>query len=145
MQRDEMRWNGVRMNRIWWHLAWSVQFVQGLGFPEDAGFHDVYGFDDELLAMVPTPVLAVLLLFPITPEVGMKGMYRVLFFLRFLSLVSMSIATCTVTSALDLFTVFLACTACVCCELNTDQLGNFISLRQRVWQSKVESQRRAKK
>lgn len=52
-----------------------MQFVQGLGFPEDAGFHDVYGFDDDLLAMVPAPVLAVLLLFPITPEVRMKGMY----------------------------------------------------------------------
>jgi len=46
-----------------------LQFVQGLGFPGDAGFYDVYGFDDDLLAMVPTPVLAVLLLFPISPEV----------------------------------------------------------------------------
>lgn len=113
-----MGWDGICRNGIWWCLAWSVQFVQGLGFPEDAGFHDVYGFDDDLLAMVPAPVLAVLLLFPITPEVRMKGMYWVQLFLRFLSLFSMCIATCSVASALVLFTVFLTCTACMCCELN---------------------------
>ena len=47
-----------------------MQFVQGPGFTED-----VYGLDDELLAMVPAHVLVVLLLFPITPEVRIKGMY----------------------------------------------------------------------
>jgi ubiquitin carboxyl-terminal hydrolase L3 len=36
---------------------------------ETTQFVDVYGFDEELLSFVPQPVLAVLLVFPVTNNV----------------------------------------------------------------------------
>ncbi|MED6185734.1 Ubiquitin carboxyl-terminal hydrolase 3 [Stylosanthes scabra] len=45
------------------------QFLWGLGLPpEEAESSDVYGLDDDLLQMVPTPVLAVLFLYPLTSK-----------------------------------------------------------------------------
>lgn len=46
------------------------QFLWGLGVsPDEAECYDVYGLDDELLEMVPKPILAVLFLYPITAQV----------------------------------------------------------------------------
>ena len=39
---------------------------RSLGLPTEIGFHDIFGFEPDLLAMVPQPTHAILLLFPIT-------------------------------------------------------------------------------
>lgn len=49
------------------------KYVSNMGVSTDQyEFVDIYGLDPELLQLVPKPVLAVLLLFPITKEVIYK-------------------------------------------------------------------------
>lgn len=51
------------------NLLNSVQFITCLGMKDTWQFRDVYGLDPELLSMVPRPVCALLLLFPVTEKV----------------------------------------------------------------------------
>lgn len=51
-------------------IFFDEQFIWGLGVaPDEAECFDVYGLDEELLEMVPKPILAVLFLYPLTSQV----------------------------------------------------------------------------
>jgi ubiquitin carboxyl-terminal hydrolase L3 len=44
-------------------------FLRKMGVPVEWEINDVYGLEEELLMMLPQPVLALLLLFPINDKV----------------------------------------------------------------------------
>ena len=45
------------------------KYITNLGASKDWGFYDVFGFEPELLMMVPRPVAAVVMLYPLTEKV----------------------------------------------------------------------------
>ena len=50
-------------------ISTQMQYAANLGMKMSYQFHDVFGLDEELLAMIPQPCIALLLLFPINEKV----------------------------------------------------------------------------
>lgn len=59
---------------MWLKFMWLCnfflsQYIENLGASKNWQFVDIYGLDAELLMMVPRPVAAVMLLYPLTEKV----------------------------------------------------------------------------
>ncbi len=64
-------WIPLEANPDVWNTYSSKLGVSNI--PSDYRWYDVFGLDEELLAFIPSPVLAVILLYPITDELAEHG------------------------------------------------------------------------
>jgi len=94
------------------HGCYLVQYVRTLGIAEQWQFIDVWGFESDLLQLLPRPVCAVLLLYPLSDKVFLVSLSGVRYSVLHMSLINVCLCM-TVSMFIIYFMWSMAVFGCI--------------------------------